>query len=106
MGAARALASGALVDYRTATRLARPVSLSRNGPMSNDDRMLLYDVSGSVAGEATLVNNEVTFPDAEMRWTWVLDARHAPYNEMELKDVLHRAEHARKKWVLVNASAS
>ncbi len=74
--------------------------------MSTDERMLLYDLQGSLAGEATLVNNEVAFPSDAFRWTWVMDARHAPYSELPLKEVLHRAEHARKKWVLVNASAS
>jgi hypothetical protein len=69
--------------------------------MSEESRLLIYDVHGAQVGEADLVAGEVVFRNPEHRWTWVLDARHAPYSELSLADVLHRAEHANKRWVLV-----
>lgn len=68
--------------------------------MSDDAKLLIYDIEGNRLGEATVVEGEVVFPDPEMRWVWVLDARHAPYSELPLEDVLHRAEHANKRYVL------
>ncbi len=69
--------------------------------MADDGKLVIYDVHGTRVGEATLVEGEVAFPDPEMRWTWVLDARHAPYSDLDLTAVLHRAEHARKQYALV-----
>jgi len=68
--------------------------------MSDDGKLVLYDLDGNVAGSAGLVEGEVVFADKKFRWTWVLDARHEPYTSLPLKDVLHRADHARKQWVL------
>lgn len=68
--------------------------------MSDDARLLIYDLHGNTLGEATVVEGEVQFPDPDMRWVWVLDARHAPYTELPLEEVLHRAEHAHKRYVL------
>lgn len=69
----------------------------------SDGTLTLYDTSGQRAGSARLENNEVVFPEG-FRWTWVMDARHEPYASMERKELLHRAEHARKQYVLVSES--
>lgn len=69
--------------------------------MSSDDATLvIYDVHGEKRGTATLVEGEVIFPTDEFTWIWTLDARHPPYCEQTLEDVLHRAEHANKRYVL------
>lgn len=73
--------------------------------MSDDAKLVLYDIHGAKAGTATLVEGEVIFPDDTFTWVWVMDARHAPYSELPLKDVLHRAEHAHKRWVLIAETA-
>lgn len=69
--------------------------------MADDAKLLIYDIAGTRLGEANLVEGEVVFPDPAMRWVWVLDARHAPYTELPLEDVLHRAAHVNKRYVLV-----
>lgn len=69
-----------------------------------DGDLKVYSISGEFAGDARLENGDVHFPKSDMRWTWVLDARHEPYASMERKELLHRAEHVRKLWVLVSES--
>jgi hypothetical protein len=68
-----------------------------------DGKLVVYTVEGTRVGEASVKDGDVLFPDApHLRWTWVLDARKEPYHEMPLDEVRHRAEHARKKYVLVS----
>lgn len=68
--------------------------------MSSEGGLVLYSVTGEKVGAPTLDGRDVVFPSAEMRWTWVLDARHEPYNKLELDEVLKRAAKNRKRWVL------
>ena len=71
------------------------------GGIVAEGTLKLYTVSNEAAGEARVIQGEVVFPDPRMRWTWVLDARHEPYASMERQELLHRADHVRKLWVLV-----
>jgi hypothetical protein len=73
--------------------------------MSEEGRAVLLDLSGAEVAEVTTVDNEVVFPSDAYSWTWVMDARHGVYAEMDEKTLLHRAEHARKRFVLVTRSA-
>ena len=66
-----------------------------------DGKLILFDVHGTKIGEATTKDGDVIFPNSSIAWTWVLDARKEPYHEMKLEEIRHRAEHARKKYVLV-----
>jgi len=70
--------------------------------MSEEGRTVLLDLAGAEVGEVTTVDNEVVFPSGDFTWTWVMDARHGVYAEMDEKTLLHRAEHARKRYVLVS----
>jgi hypothetical protein len=78
----------------------QPESSYLEQPMSSESSLALIDVHGQHVCNATMVDGEVTFADPAIRWTWVLDARHDPYVSLERDDVLHRAEHARKLYVL------
>ena len=69
--------------------------------MSTENPLALIDVHGQHVCNATFADGEVSFDDPTIRWTWVLDARHEPYASLERDDVLHRAEHARKLYVLI-----
>jgi hypothetical protein len=69
--------------------------------MSSETSLALIDVHGQHVCNATFAGGEVTFADPTIRWTWVLDARHEPYASLERDDVLRRAEHARKLYVLI-----
>lgn len=64
----------------------------------------LIDVKGNALPAPELVNNEVVFKDG-FTWTWCLDARYEPYNEMEEADVLKRAADVRKRYVLFGGNA-
>ena len=68
--------------------------------MSSEAQLSVVDLHGQPVCAATLCDGEVTFTDPTIRWVWVLDARHEPYSSLERKEVLHRAEHARKEYVL------
>ena len=70
--------------------------------MSEEGRSVLLDLTGAEVGEVTTVDNEVVFPSGDFTWTWVMDARNGVYAEMDEKTLLHRAEHARKRYVLVS----
>lgn len=69
--------------------------------MSADSTLNVLDISGQHVCGATVEDGEVSFSDPTIRWTWVLDARHEPYDALERDDLLHRAEHAGKRYVLV-----
>ncbi len=69
--------------------------------MSDDAKLVIYDVHGAKAGTATLVEGEVIFSAPEFKWIWVMDARHPPYSDLSLETILHRAHHANKRWALV-----
>jgi hypothetical protein len=66
-----------------------------------DGKLLLYRIDGSLVGEATVKDGDVVFPASDANWTWVLDARKEPYHELKLEEIRTRAEHARKKFVLI-----
>lgn len=66
-----------------------------------DGKLLLYRVDGSLVGEATVKDGDVVFPTSDATWTWVLDARKEPYHELKLEEIRTRADHARKKFVLI-----
>ena len=46
-------------------------------------------------------DGDVVFPTSDATWTWVLDARKEPYHELKLEEIRTRADHARKKFVLI-----
>ena len=69
--------------------------------MSAESSLVVLNLSGQKVCEATVENGEVSFADPAIRWTWVLDARHEPYDALERDELLHRAEHARKEYVLI-----
>ncbi|MFT5991568.1 MAG: hypothetical protein ACI82G_000560 [Bradymonadia bacterium] len=71
--------------------------------MSETANLTLWTIDGREVGGVSLVQNEVQFADPDVTWTWVLDARHPPYCDMPLKAVLHRAEGARKRYVLTSS---
>ncbi|TVR04687.1 MAG: hypothetical protein EA398_01645 [Deltaproteobacteria bacterium] len=67
-----------------------------------DHQLRLYDTHNQLVGEVEETPaKDVIFPREDIRWTWVLDARHAPYDGMSREELLHRAEHVRKLYVLV-----
>lgn len=66
-----------------------------------DGKLLLYRIDGSLVGEATTKDGDVIFPSNDIAWTWVLDARKEPYHELKLEEIRTRADHARKRFVLV-----
>ena len=68
----------------------------------SDGELTLIDTNGQPAGAVTLDGTEVVLPEG-MGWTWIMDERHEPYASMERDELLHRAEHARKRYVLVAA---
>lgn len=69
--------------------------------MSNDGATLgLYNTDGERIGDVHAAGVDVTFPLPDVRWTWVLDARSEPYNELPTDVVLQRAVDVRKRWVL------
>lgn len=74
--------------------------------MSSEAILTVVDVHGQTVCGATLSDGEITFDDPSIRWTWVLDARHEPYASLERDEVLHRAHHARKEYVLFAATAA
>lgn len=65
----------------------------------------LVDIKGNALPSPDLVNNEVIFKDG-FTWTWCLDARHEPYNELDEAEVLQRAASVRKRYVLFGAEAA
>lgn len=67
-----------------------------------EGKLKVYSIDGKEAGEARIEGSDVIFPSSEMRWTWVLDARHEPYTELPLQKILERADAVRKRWVLVS----
>ena len=68
-----------------------------------DGDLIIYDIKGNKVGSADVVDGEVIFRSSDHEWVWVLDARHEPYDELDLKTVLHRAAEVRKRFVLVAA---
>ena len=68
--------------------------------------LIVYDTQGTKVTTAEVKAGEIVFADPAMRWVWVLDARHEPYNELPLAKILERAANARKKWALVGEHAS
>ncbi|MCB9507573.1 MAG: hypothetical protein H6700_07210 [Myxococcales bacterium] len=73
--------------------------------MSDDTALALYDIAGAPACAVSVHEGDVQFADPEVRWTWVLDARHAPYDGLSLREVLERAAHAHKRYALVGRTA-
>lgn len=69
--------------------------------MSADSSLSVLKINGQRVCGATVHNGEVSFEDPAIRWVWVMDARHEPYSELERDELLHRADHARKLYVLV-----
>lgn len=68
--------------------------------MSSEGGLVLYSVAGEKMPAPHLNGRDVVFASADIRWTWVLDARHEPYNKLPLEDVLKRAARNRKRYVL------
>lgn len=63
----------------------------------------VYDTHNQLVGEAEETpSKDIVFPREDIRWTWVLDARHPPYDSMDRAELIHRAEHVRKLYVLVS----
>mgnify|MGYP007011831052 CR=1 FL=1 len=69
----------------------------------SDGAIRLVDVQGNRLADPTIVKGEVILP-GDLTWVWCLDARHEPYPELELSEVLKRAATNRKRYVLVNAT--
>ena len=70
--------------------------------MSTDGELMLVTADGAPLGAVTVQGVDVTFPDPDVRWVWVLDARHTPYDELPVRDVLSRARNVRKRYVLLD----
>lgn len=70
--------------------------------MANDGELLLVTADGGPVGPVTVQGVDFTFPDPSIRWVWVLDARHTPYDELPVREVLTRASNVRKKYVLLD----
>ena len=66
---------------------------------------VLYDLEGAEVERPGVVDGEVLFRNPEVRWVWVLDARHAPYDALSMAALSERARHARKRFVLVGSPA-
>jgi len=71
---------------------------------STDDRLALVSIDGNTVGVATAEGTDVTFPNPDIRWVWVLDARAEPYDTMEVAEVMRRAAAVRKRYILLPES--
>lgn len=70
--------------------------------MADSDPWLIDTTTGEKLAQAQSEGSETTLPDG-YSWTWCLDGRGEPYNEMELERVLGRALINRKRYLLVNS---
>lgn len=71
----------------------------------SDIVLRLVDIQGNALPSPDLINNEVIFKEG-FTWTWCLDARHEPYNEMDEAAVLLRAAAVRKRYVLFGGAGA
>ena len=71
----------------------------------SDSNLVLLDTKGTKVCDVDLVDGEIVFGKDDIKWVWVLDARHEPYPSLSLETVLHRAAEVRKEYVLVAADA-
>jgi hypothetical protein len=71
--------------------------------MADSTPWLIDTTTGAKLAQATSEGSETTLPDG-YSWTWCLDGRHEPYNELELEEVMSRARVNRKRYLLVNTS--
>jgi hypothetical protein len=71
--------------------------------MADPTPWLIDTTTGAKLAQATSEGSETTLPDG-YKWTWCLDGRHEPYNELELEEVMSRARVNRKRYLLVNES--
>lgn len=65
------------------------------------ESLALFTVDGTRIGPVTVAGTDVVFPDAAVKWVWVLDARPEPYPELERSIVFERARKVRKRYVLM-----
>jgi hypothetical protein len=66
-----------------------------------NESLALFSIDGTRLGPVTVSGTDVVFPDASVRWVWVLDARPAPYPDLERATVFERAQKVRKRYVLM-----
>lgn len=69
--------------------------------MADSTPWLLDTKTGKKLAQAHSEGSETTLPEG-FTWTWCLDGRVEPYNEMDLATVLGRALINRKRYLLVN----
>lgn len=67
-----------------------------------DVKHLVFTADGELVGAAQVQGADVVFPNPDIKWVWVLDARHEPYDTMALPAILDRARRVRKNFVLVS----
>ncbi len=69
------------------------------------DQLVLIDTeTHREAGEATVTDQDVDFPEFIDGWTDVLDCRHEPYTDNSIDENCELAHHVRKPYILVDSS--
>jgi hypothetical protein len=73
--------------------------------MSDENSSFLVEVATRrKIGPVPVEKGDVLFPDEVRGWGDVLDCRHEPYTGFDFDDLLHRAEHAHKFYLLLAKS--
>ena len=73
--------------------------------MAENNSVVLVDVmTGERLGSLSGSRGDLDFPAPVRGWVDVLDCRHGRYQDMDLDAIRHTAEHARKPYVVLNAS--